>query len=246
MLTLHNRTCVFAGGTGQIGEGAVKALARAGMNVALVTHSPARAQALIDACQGFQGRVVAYGNDGGDATAFERAYRDFGSVDVAIISTGGLSKPQPLGQITPEQVSRKLEHQAAGAFAFMQAAAPYLAQSAAPRMILIASAGAQNGFPGENIADSIARGAVISMTYALARELLPAGITVNCISRSAMIDDHPPRDDGYHASSVLPQTPRGKLGTTEEFGALVAYIASEESAHTTGHVFDLTGGIHIG
>lgn len=246
MLTLHNRTCVFAGGTGGIGEGAVRSLSAAGMNVALVTHNPARAQALIDSCSGHPGRVVAYSNEGGDGTAFEKACREFGSVDVAIISTGGLSKVQPLVQITTDHLSRKLEHQVSGAFSYMQAAVPYLTKSKAPRMILIASAGAQDGFPGENIADSIARGAVISMTYVLARELATQGITVNCISRSAMVDDHPPRDDGYHASSVLPLTPRGHLGTTEEFGALVTYIASEESAHTTGHVFNLTGGIHIG
>ena len=87
---------------------------------------------------------------------------------------------------------------------------------------------------------------VALVTHSPARELAPRNITVNCISRSAMVDDHPPREGGYHASSAVPYTLRGRLGSTEEFGALVAYIASEESAHTTGHVFNLTGGIHIG
>ena len=87
---------------------------------------------------------------------------------------------------------------------------------------------------------------VALVTHSPARELAPRNITVNCISRSAMVDDHPPREGSYHASSAVPYTLRGCPGSTEEFGALVACIASEESAHTTGHVFNLTGGIHIG
>jgi len=127
----------------------------------------------------------------------------------------------------------------------MCAAIPFLRESQAGRMILVASAGALNGFAGENFADSVARGGVVSMTYVLARALAKDGITVNCIARSALIDDHEPRPGGYTTVGMEAVTPLSRIGTAEEFGALAAYIASEESAHTTGHVFDLTGGLNL-
>lgn len=48
MLTLKNRTCVFAGASGQIGRGAVKALAEQGMNVVMITHNPAKAGEIVN------------------------------------------------------------------------------------------------------------------------------------------------------------------------------------------------------
>ncbi len=62
-----------------------------------------------------------------------------------------------------------------------------------------------------------------------------------------MINDHDPHSEkDFDVTSVEKMIPVGHIGTAEEFGALVSYIASEEAGFVTGHVFNLTGGIHIG
>ena len=247
MLTLKGRTCVFAGATGNIGRGAIRALAEGGMNVVLVTHNPDSAKEIIESLKDCSGKVVALSNENGDAAVFPEVEKLFGSIDVVINTTGGFDAVKPLEDVTGEELDKKLHHQVTSVFGMMQAAVPYLKKSTAGRIILMTSAGAVDGFTGENIVDSIARGGVITMTYAMAKLLSSDKITVNCIARSGMINDHEPhRPTDYDSATVLDRIPAGHLGTTDEFGALVSYIASEEGGFITGQVYQLNGGIHIG
>lgn len=247
MFTLYGRTCVFAGATGEIGKGAVRYLAEGGMNVVLVTHNEKAGTGLKKELEGCRGQVEIVSNQNGDAAAIKKAYDLFGSVDVLISTTGGMDKVQEVGEITAEQLNEKLEHQVTQPFMMVQAALPLLEKSKAGRIILATTAGAQDGFAGENLADSIARGGVISMVYGLARQLAKKNITVNAISRSGMINDHEPlRKTDYDVASIQKEIPVGKIGTATDFGAMTAYLASEEAGFVTGQILGLTGGIHIG
>lgn len=246
-MKLEGRTCVFAGATGAIGRGAVKALVEAGMNVVMVTHNPDSAKDIIDSLSYAKGKCIAMSNEHGDDAVFGDVEKMFGSVDVIINKTGGFDAPQSLDELTDEDLSKKLNHQVAGLFKMIKGALPYLEKSKAGRIIVCASAGAQDGYLGENIIDSIARGGVISMTYALARELAAKNITVNCIAASGVINDHPPRNEKmFDVNSIAADIPVGHIGTADEFGAAVQYLASEEAGFVTGQVINLSGGLHIG
>ncbi len=247
MLTLSGRTCVYAGATGMIGRGAVKQLAEGGMNVVMVTHNPDSAKEICEELAGLPGKVVAMSNANGDGAVFEEIEAMFGSVDVIINSVGGFDAVQPVEEISIDKLKMKLNLQVASAFEMVQRAVPYLKKSKAGRVIFMSSAGALNGFKGENIADSIVRGGIVSMAYALSTALASDGITVNCIAKSGIINDHEPhRPDNYDVNSIADQIPVGHIGTNTEFGATVAYLASEEAAFVTGHVMNLTGGLYVG
>lgn len=247
MQTLEGRTCVFAGATGAIGYGAVKAMCQAGMNVVMVTHDPSSASEIIASLEGTPGKCIAMSNKLSDTEIFAEVEKQFGSVDVIIVKTGSFNAVRPIEEITAAEVGDKLQHQIVGAYNMAHSALPYLKKSKAGRIIFCASAGAQDGFDGENIADSIARGATISMTYTFARSLLSSGTTVNCIAASGMINDHPPKSENdFDVASVADRIPIGHIGTADEFGAVVAYLASEEAGFVTGQVINLSGGIHIG
>ncbi len=247
MFTLQGRTCVFAGATGMVGRGAVKAMVEAGMNVVMVTHNPEGAEEVIKSMEGKPGRCIAMSNKQGDDVIFRAVEEMFGSVDVIISNTGGFNAPKKFEEITEEEMTRKINFQVVAAMTMVREAIPYLERSKAPRVLLMASAGAQDGFQGENLCDSVARGAVISMTYCLARELADRGITVNCIAKSALVNDHPPHAPQHmDTESLKDSVPLGRIGTNDEFGAAVAYLASEEAGFVTGQVLNLSGGLHIG
>ena len=246
-MKLNGRTCYFAGATGNIGRGAVKALASHGMNVIMATHDPERASDIISACAGMEGTVTAVSNQLPLEKVLQQAAERFGSVDVYINTTGSLSVPKPFGEFSEEETMQKLSHHIAGPLLELQTFLPYLKQSRHPRIILCSSAGASSGILQENMLDSIARGGVISMTYCLARELMQYGITVNCIARSGMVNDHDDHSPAtLDASVILPEIPMKRNGTPEEFGALAAYLASEESALITVQIFHLDGCLTIG
>lgn len=245
MLTLSGRTCVFAGATGNIGRGAVRALARGGMNVVMITHDPVSAEQIMDELKSAPGKVTAYSNEGGDHNVFDRVYEEFGSVDVVINSTGGMSESKDPLEITIDELQNKMSHQVNGPFQMIQAAYPYLIKSRAPRIILTASAGALNGFEGENAADSIARGAVVTMTRVFARSFAEDNITVNCIARSGMIPDHEVRPGDLDPERILKEIPLKKIGNEEDYGALISYLASEEAGFVTGQILNLSGGLVI-
>jgi 3-oxoacyl-[acyl-carrier protein] reductase len=247
MQTLRDRTCVFAGATGVLGQGAVQALAEGGMNVVMVTHCPERAEKICRRFRDLPGRVTSVRNDRAWDEIFADAARAFGSVDAVISTTGLRRAPVPPDRITEEELDGILRHQVTAVYGMVRSAYPYLQKSRAGRVILLSCAGAENGFPGEHIADSISGGAVCSMTYALSRAWIPEGITVNCIARSGMVEDQVESVPGaYCAEKVRSRIPAGRPGTPEEFGALTAYIASEEAGFVTGQVFSLCGGLQLG
>lgn len=267
MLTLKGRTCVIGGGTGAVGRGAVRAMCQNGMNVVLGTHMVEDARSLVEELKDCEGKCVAVSakmifdivtengvnklveipvEEGAFDGNVKFAYDRFGSIDVVISNTGAFDAPLPLEEISDEELTKKLNHQVVGAFRSVMSALPYLKKSKAGRILLMASAGARNGFTGEYFCDSVARGAVISMTYALARELLPCGITVNCIAKSGMVNDHEPHGRVLDMNTLVPQIPVGRIGTADEFGAAVQYLVSEEAGFVTGQVIDLSGGLAIG
>lgn len=247
MITLAGRTCVFAGATGMIGRGAVRALTEAGMNVVMVTHNPDSAREVIASTEGLPGRCIAMTNDRDDGDIFKAVEELFGSVDVIISGIGGLNAPKKFEDVSVEELLNKVNFQVNGPVRMIKAALPYLEKSKAPRILLMSSVGAQNGFAGENICDSVARGAIISLTYCLAREFASRGITVNCIARSGVINDHEPhRPEDFNVASIQDHIPLGRIGSSREFGAAVAYLASEEGGFVTGQVLNLSGGLQIG
>ena len=268
MTTLKGRTCVFSGGSGRVGRGAVKAMCEAGMNVVLSTHMIRDAREIVESLKDCEGKCIAISaecvldvvSENGEnkvvelpaldkdsgASNLEYAKNRFGSVDVVISNTGAFDSPVPVEDITPDDLSKKLTHQIIGSFTSVLNALPYLKESKAPRIILNASAGAQDGLESEYLCDSVARGGVISLTYCLAKELAKYGITVNCIAKSGIINDHEPHGRVLDTATLIPQIPVGRLGTADEYGAAVQYLVSEEAAFITGQVINLSGGLHIG
>lgn len=242
---LMARTVVIAGGTGEIGSGNVINLARNGVNVVLETHNPAGAAALIEAAEGLPGTVKAMSSDTGYDELFQAVAEEFGAVDGLIITTGDMDAAKGIEELEIEELRARLENKIVECFMRVQAAVPYLKAAGNSRIILNSCSGAMDGNLIENTFDEVCGGALISMTYALARELAAEGVTVNCIARSGMINDHtvPGKLD---IADYVDKVPAGSAGTSDDYASLVEYIISEESRFVTGNVFNLSGGLYIG
>lgn len=205
----------MTGAAGRIGSSAVKKMAEAGINVAMITHNPGPAQKICDECAGFPGTVVAVTNEGGDDVALEKTFNRFGSVDIVIMNHGGPDHPMDILDIDPEELNKKYAHQVTMTFKTLQKALPFLERSGGGQIILTSSKGALDGDNSFTLVSSVANGGVISMTKYLANALKDKNISVNCIVKGHLQPDFDHGEDPKDYEN---------LAGPEEFGYTVMSI----------------------
>ncbi len=250
MQTLSGRTCVFGGATGGDGVAAVKALCAGGMNVVMRTHNREAAERLCEEIKekAFPGQCVYLcgGMEGKTGTeVYEDIAERFGSVDVIISNIGGAGKDIPMEEVTEEELLQGIGQLAGGAFGMLKDALPVLRRSRAPRAIFMSTVEGIHGGVHESFVQSVAKGAVYSLTLNAAARLAPEGITVNCISKGPI-----PRIEGLHEGDVdvrqmLSAVPMGRLGTPEDLAEAICFLASEESSFVTGQALAVSGGMEL-
>ena len=240
MNTLKGRTAVISGAP----EDVIREFIANGMNVCMITHMTSRADAFIETLSDEDKvRFMVSSNEIGDDNIFANIYERFGSVDVLIPNQGGSIRKDDgnMWDLTVEELMKKMKLIVYPNWSLVKAARPYLEKSKAGRIVLMTSAGAVNGYEDESIGDTIARAALISLTYRLARELGPKGVTVNVIAKGPVNGPHVNNDP-----ALLDKMPVKHFGTDDEFRSLLCYLASEESGFITGQVINFNGGIVIG
>jgi 3-oxoacyl-[acyl-carrier protein] reductase len=245
MLTLKDRVVFFMGGSGNVGRGAVRAFCEGGMKVVMGTHMLEDAEYVKKTmCSEFgEKSCTYYTTKMSSKEMIEKTINDYGSLDVLISNTGGFSTDFDLADLNADIIKEKLTHDANLLLAIREAL-PYLEKSKSGRIILTTGAGACNGYLGESVLDAMGRASAIGLTYYLARKFAPKGITVNCIEKSAMLNDHDGKE--FDTQTEIPFVPLGRLGTNIEFGAAAAYLASEEASFVTGQILHVSGGVAIG
>ena len=109
------------------------------------------------------------------------------------------------------------------------------------RIVTIASIAGKEGTPGV-AAYCAAKAGVIGFSKALARELVTAGVMVNCIAPVMTETELLKEMTTEHIARAREKIPMGRFCTVEEISAMAAWVASPECSFTTGSVFDLSGG----
>ncbi len=172
--------------------------------------------------------------------AFDEAIARMGSVDV-LINNAGISIRHDFLDITPEEWDEVLGVNLTGMFYAAQTAARHMAARGSGVILNTASTAGSTGYP--HYADySASKGGVIALTRAMALELAPA-VRVNAISPGYVLT---PMQRAEYTDDMLAavnhKIPLGRHAEPEEIAALFAFLASEEAAFATGHVYVLDGG----
>ncbi len=238
-------TAVITGSARGIGAATAALFARLGYNVVInYNTSEAEAKSLCaKICQ-----------DGGNAIAvkadvskkdevqflFNEAKRNFGDVSV-LVNNAGIAQQKLFTDITDEDYEQMFDCNVKSVFNCCQCALPDMIHNKYGRIINISSMWGIVGASCE-VHYSASKAAVIGMTKALAREVAPSGITVNCIA-PGVIDT--PMNKGFDAETIealKEETPVGRLGTAEDIARAVAFLADEKSSFVTGQTLGIDGG----
>lgn len=248
---LSGRTAIVTGGARDIGRAVVLQLARSGANVVVnYLGSEDRARALVDeVAAGGAGRAVAVRADVTKRDEVERlvaeARRAFGgSIHVLVNNAGGLVARRKLAEMDEAFWNEVLAINLTSVFLVTQAVAPHLAEGGA--IVNLSSLAAHDGGGPGAMAYACAKGAVLTLTRGLAKELAPRRIRVNCVSPGLI-------GTTFHDTFTAPEarkataarTAIGREGTPDDVARAILFLASDAAAYVTGESLEINGGLYF-
>lgn len=247
-MDLANKVAIVTGGARDIGRAVSEKLAACGAKVVVNYYSnPDAGKATVDAIQAAGGTAIAVAGDmtkqDDVANLVNEARKAFGeTIDILVNVVGGLVARKSLKEMDEAFFETVLKLNITSTFLVAKSVVPHMPNGSA--IINFASqAGRDGGGPGA-AAYATSKGAVMTFTRSLAKELGPDNIRVNCVC-PGMIDTtfHDTFTKDEVRVKVAAGTPLRREGQSSEVADLVAYLASSESSFMTGTSLDINGGL---
>ncbi len=235
------KTAFVTGGTRGIGLSITRALSAQGYMVAAgYCRNDAAAMKTKEEC-GAEVIKCDLSCDGSAALLAKRALDVLGHVDV-LVNNAAVSYTELFQCMTEKQIHELYQVNLFGTTETTRFLLPDMLKRKSGCIINIASVWGEVGASCE-VDYSATKGAVISFTKALAKEVGLSGIRVNCVSPGVIRTDMNSHLSEEDINALAEETPLGRIGRPEEVAAAVCWLASDASSFVTGQVFPINGGL---
>lgn len=243
-----NGTVLITGASRGIGRACALAFAREGFCVAAnyCTHEKEalslreEIRAAGAACEIFRADVA----DRAEVDSMVRGISGaFGTVNV-LVNNAGMAQQKLFTDITEEEWRRMFDVNMTGMFHCTQAVLPGMIQKKCGKIVNISSIWGISGASCE-VHYSASKAAVIGFTKALAKEVGPSGIQVNCVAPGVVDTDMNAALDQSAQEMLKEETPLGLLGTPEDIAQAVLFLAGDKAKFITGQVLSPNGGLIV-
>lgn len=239
---------IITGASRGIGAATARRMAREGYRLVLgYCHSGERAKALREELSAMGAEVclcradVAVEQEA--AALIQCALDTYGGLDV-LINNAGIAEIKLFTDITPEDWRRMFAVNVDGIFHTCRAAVPIMVRQHSGSIVNVSSIWGLTGASCE-VHYSAAKAAVIGFTKALAKELGPSFVRVNCVAPGAMDTEMNAHLTDEERKMLEEEIPLCRMGTPEEAAAAIVFLASEQAGYITGQVLSPNGGIVI-
>lgn len=248
-MLLTGKTAIISGAAGRrgIGLSTARLFAEHGARVAILDLDESASKAAAAALGvGHVGLACDVADREGCQRAVDAALRVFGWVDI-LINNAGISQPLKTMEIDSASWNAVLDVNLRGVLNLSQAVIPHMRQRAKGSIACMSSVSAQRGggiFGGPHY--SAAKAGVLGLAKAMARELGPDGVRVNCVT-PGLIQTDITGDKLTDAmkTDIIKGIPLARLGEPRDVANVYLFLASDLSAYITGAVIDVNGGMLI-
>ena len=172
---------------------------------------------------------------------------EYGRIDV-LVNNAGINMKKPIVEVSDEDFAQVITTNLSSVFSITREVVKCMVAQQSGSIVNISSMAAQYGVP-KIIAYSASKTAIEGMTRAMAVELSPMGIRVNCIAPGFIVTemtDKALNSDPERKAKVMGRTPMGRMGQPSEIGDTALYLASDGASFITGTVLPVDGGNSIG
>ena len=231
------KSVVITGGSRGIGAAAVELFAARGDRVYFLYEKEHAAAADVAGKTGAEAICC----DVADGESVRSAFRKIGDVDI-LVCNAGIVHYGLMSMMEEADWDRIFAVNVKGIYHCVNAAMPFFLKKQSGSVVTVSSMWGQVGSSCE-AAYSATKGAVIALTKALAKELGPSGVRVNCVAPGVILTDMCASVDPEILAGMAEETPLGRNGTPEDVAKAIAYLADAD--FVTGQVLGVSGGYMI-
>ncbi len=237
------KNVLITGGSRGIGRACVEKFTREGYKVSFIYNNSDIAAGELASKTGAYSIKADISNPEDAKRAVENALLNMGGIDI-LINNAGISLVKLFTDTTDAEYYNIMNTNLGGTFFVTREAAKQMISNHFGRIINIGSMWGKVGASCE-VAYSASKAGIEGFTKALAKELGPSGITVNCIEPGVINTEMNSELDEATLSELCDETPVGKIGDAKELAEFVYLIATEKSGFLTGQVIGFDGGFAI-
>jgi NAD(P)-dependent dehydrogenase (short-subunit alcohol dehydrogenase family) len=242
------RTAIITGGGSGIGLAIADRFVKAGIQAIIIGRD---AEKLAAAQQQLGDNCYPITHDLNDLPTLPDLVRQvisrFGHIDI-LVNNAGINMKKDFQEVSDEEFDYILHTNLKAVFALSREVVKTMLPRRKGNIINISSMASQYGIP-KVIAYTASKAAIEGMTRAMAVELSPEGILVNCIAPGFIATDMSSKalnGDPERKQKVFARTPMGRLGDPGEIGDAVLFLASDQASYLTGVILPVDGGNSIG
>ena len=252
---LKGKTALLLGASGGLGQAIAVALAGEGARVAVAGRNGGALDATIKAVEAAGSVALPLYWDLADLSAIDSRItaieQEFSSVDILVNNTGGPPPSTASGQ-SPETWNKHFQAMVLSVIAVTDRVLPGMREQQWGRIITSTSSGVVAPIPNLAMSNAL-RMSLVGWSKTLAREVARDGITANIIlpgriatDRIRFLDESKAKREGRKVEEVAREStasiPCGRYGDTEEYGSVVAFLASRQASYITGSTIRVDGG----
>ena len=242
MFDLTGKTALVTGASGGIGGAIATALHGAGATVALSGTREAPLRELADSLGDRAHVVLANLGDPESVAALPKAAAEaMGGIDV-LVNNAGITRDNLFMRMSDDEWSQVMDVNLTSVFKLSRSVLRGMMKARWGRIVNITSVVGSTGNPGQgNYA--AAKAGLVGMSKSLAYEVASRGITVNCVAPGFIATPMTDKLTDDQKAKILTQIPAGQMGSPDDIGAAVLYLASPQAGYVTGTTLHVNGGM---